>query len=1470
MAMASNIRSRKVIHFLKPIWLTWFSSALVAGLLSAGAQGQIAAGFSLSSSSRAVAIEVGGTDEGSPIEIDETCLNSFSGKVSYAASGLPEGVTATFAAQTPQTEALTLKVAATALGGSYPITITGTSGSLASTTSVTLTIPKPGFSISSSPSTLAMLVGGAKTTTTIGILGQNGFSSGVALTATGIPAGVTAEFSPISPSSKSTLTFTPSASAAPGSHTVTVTGTSGSTKSSTTVVLSIPTPSFSLLTSASTLSLRAGTAATSTISVANPVGLSDSNVSLAISGLPKGMTASFHNSTASAGNPSTLTLAATSSLAVAAGTYTATVTGTSGAVKESATIALAVSDGSFSLSASPNAFTVLAGQPGWSSSIDLTVDEQAGFSGKVGLVVSGLPAGVTSALANLNSSTTRLMFKVASTATAGTYPIKITGTSGSVTSSTTIALTIPTPNFTISSTASNLTLLVGGSAQTSTIEVANQNGFASNVDLLTSGVPAGVTATFSWTSTTSTSVLTFKAASTTSPGTYAVTVSGKSGALVRTTALVLTIPQPTFTMTSSAGSLELIVGSSVSTKITVTGANGSSSNVSLKATGLPAGVTAMFSPPATSSVSELTLLAAANTIAGTYPVTVTGTSGSISHTSTIAVLIPSPGFSLSPSPSSLSVLAGGSGASSTISVAATNGFSGAVALTVSGLPAQASAIVSRASGGGASSVLFAAASGVAPGTYELTVTGTSGTLSATTAVALTVPRPLSISVTQPTYGFNVLPGSVRRIYATVSNGATNGVNWSGSGGATLSASSGPWVDVIAPATGSSCSINGTVGSYSITSANRFTLTAESQENPGKTATITVNVCNPGVELSVVPFYTTSYAGQTSDVQAFVWGSVNHNVTWAITAQPSGGDGVLTDANNQDTAFSAAVAGRYTLTATSVADGSKTNTATIYVTGNSMPYDVTQSQTMPVDCTVDPGMTGRVYNVGPSQTYTTIQSVPWPKLAAGSTVRIFNEDTTGSNPTTYHEYFQVSTHATRTQPVRVCGVPDSRGNLPVIDASNSTGRSDVSVDSAGFASVGIGIPGWAGNYTGNWTGSQYLIVEGLKIQNAKPPYVFTTPAGAAGTAWIAAAACVRLFASTDVVVRGLDAFNCGNGFFSDFNANEGFAAVANTLYEGNHLHGNGVSGSDSEHQLYIQGWNEVVQFNVVNDYQSGAGGSNFKGRGFPEIVRYNSFGDGAARQLDMVDNQDAQPYTTFEGYLSGTASSYLSRNSRDQYTADLLAAAVEAHHADYAYGNTFVNSTSGDPIHYVTDHGSLEDDRIGTLWFYSNSFFEPVCDGCPNSRWYLFDTSGGGGDDFPEIEWPQVQALNNALWLDAPTQPIFYWNREQNQFTTFGENVINTNWGTGDMSGGDRTGWASAVSPLAFQGAGNSADTAGASNLIGVSTEQFNVTTFLPNAALINAGTPLPAAAPKLPVRFQYGPSAVEVVRDHPLTVGAMD
>jgi len=1320
-----------------------------------------------------------------------------------------------------------------------------------------------GFSLSPSVTSFTLLDGGSSASSTINVVDQNGFSGSVNFSVSGVPGGVNASFNSPSSPWKSTLTFTPTGAAVPGNYTVTVTGTSGNLTSTAAISVNIPVPSFTLSASAKALTiLVGGSSGSSVISVVNPVGLSNGNVNLAVSGGPAGVTTQLNWPVASATSPITLTV--TASASAVAGTYPITIRGTSGTTASTTTIVVTIPAPSFSLTSSASSITLTVGQNGWNLPIDISVTNTVGLANKPVLTVSGLPGGVTSSFTTVNASTLALTFNVSVSAVAGTYPLKVSGTSGIATSSTTVVLTIPQPSFSLSPTVNSFKILPGGGSASSLINIVDQNGFTGSVSFAVSGVPSGVNATFSYPSSLWKSTLTITPTSAAVPGNYTLNVIGTSGTITSTASIALAIPAPSFSISSSPSTVNLVLGTTASSAIDIMGLNGSGSSVALTVTGLPTGVTAGFSPAVTSNTSSVTFAASSAAVPGTYPLTIVGTSGSVS-TATIQLTIPAPVLSISAAIGSLTALPGGSGASTTINISGVSGSSAAVALTATGVPSNVSAQFSSAAGSSVRTLTLLAGISAAPGTYTVAVTGVEGTQTSTTNVSLTIPGPLSIAITQPEFGFNVIPGSVRRIYATVSNGKTNGVNWTVTGGAKLSAAVGNWVDVTAPATGTSCSIQGTEN-YTVSSATRFTLTAQSQESPSQTASITVNVCNPAVQVTVVPFYTTLYSGQNADVQAFVWGSVNHDVTWAITAEPNGADGVLMDSVNQDTVFSATVAGRYTLTATSVADGSKTNAATIYVTGHSMPYDVTPSETMPVDCTVDPALTGKTYDVGPSQAYKTIQSVPWASLTAGSTVRIHNEDASGGSPTTYHEYFLLTGQGTRTQPIRVCGVPDSRGNLPVIDASNATGSSSFPANLVGYGAVTVGKGGWAGVYTGTWTGPQDLIVEGLKVQNARPPATLTSPSGVAGTAWAHGAACVRLFQNVDTVVRGIDANGCSNGIFSDFNANNGYAVVANTLYEGNHVHGNGEAGSYSYHQLYIQGWNEVAQFNIVDQYLSGAAGSNFKGRGFPEIIRYNHFGDGAARELDLVDNQDAATYSAFEGYLGGPHP-LPSVYPKDAYTADLLAAAVEAHHADYVYGNTFVNTTAVYPIHYFSDMGTPDDNRLGTLWFYNNSFYEPI-----NSfwSWKMFDTSGGGAGDDAAIEWPHIQVLNNAIWMDSQARPYFYWNKETNQFTTFGKNVINSSWGTDNMAGGDGTGWATLTSKFAFQGAGNSADATDTSSLIGVTTEPFDTTTFEPNPALVGVGTTMPVGAPKLPVRFQYGPSAVQTVRVQPLTVGAME
>src|SRR5712675_417895 len=104
--------------------------------------------------------------------------------------------------------------------------------------------PTPDYTIGASPSSLTITQGG-NGTSTITITSLNGFNSATTLSASGLPSGVTAAFSPnpVTPpansSASSTLTLTASATATTGNATVTVTGTSGSLTHSTTIALTV-------------------------------------------------------------------------------------------------------------------------------------------------------------------------------------------------------------------------------------------------------------------------------------------------------------------------------------------------------------------------------------------------------------------------------------------------------------------------------------------------------------------------------------------------------------------------------------------------------------------------------------------------------------------------------------------------------------------------------------------------------------------------------------------------------------------------------------------------------------------------------------------------------------------------------------------------------------------------------------------------------------------------------------------------------------------------------------------------------------------------------------------------------------------------------------------------------------------------------------------------------------------------------
>jgi len=105
------------------------------------------------------------------------------------------------------------------------------------------------------------------------------------------------------------------------------------------------------------------------------------------------------------------------------------------------------------------------------------------------------------------------------------------------------------------------------------------------------------------------------------------------------------VPVPTFTISDSPNSLTIAQGASGTSTVTIASQHGFNSSTSLSIAGLPAGVTASFSPsfvtPSSngSATTTLTLTAGATATAGTVTVTVTGVSGSLSQSATIALTV---------------------------------------------------------------------------------------------------------------------------------------------------------------------------------------------------------------------------------------------------------------------------------------------------------------------------------------------------------------------------------------------------------------------------------------------------------------------------------------------------------------------------------------------------------------------------------------------------------------------------------------------------------------------------------------------------------------------------------------------------------------------------------------------------------------------------------------------------------------
>jgi hypothetical protein len=302
------------------------------------------------------------------------------------------------------------------------------------------------------------------------------------------------------------------------------------------------------------------------------------------------------------------------------------------------------------------------------------------------------------------------------------------------------------PTLTLS--PSSIKLTAGGSGQQASL-LLTAPGSTAGATATVSGLPTGVSispSTLSLTPGTALPVTLTAAASaatTTAMLSFGTTIGGQAASTQGS--LSVQAAAADFSLSVTPTSLSLPSNGTASTvSVLATAVDGFSGSVSVAISDLPSGVTAKPSSltltPGTAATLSLT--AAAGTAVESGTVTLTGTSGALTHSATLAISVVAPqaDFSLAVAPQTLSLTIGAAGQPVQLSATALDGFSGTPSVTLSGLPAgvTASPATLMLTPGTPQSVTLTAGNNAQAGTANVVFTGTSGTLNHTATLALTV------------------------------------------------------------------------------------------------------------------------------------------------------------------------------------------------------------------------------------------------------------------------------------------------------------------------------------------------------------------------------------------------------------------------------------------------------------------------------------------------------------------------------------------------------------------------------------------------------------------------------------------------------------------------------------------------------------------------------------------------------------
>ena len=355
-----------------------------------------------------------------------------------------------------------------------------------------------------------------------------------------------------------------------------------------------------------------------------------------------------------------------------------------------------------------------------------------------------------------------------------------------------------------------------------------------------------------------------------------------------------------------------------------------------------------------------------------------------------------------------------------------------------------------------------------------------------------------------------------------------------------------------------------------------------------------------------------------------------------------------------------------------------------------------------------------YHVGPGQTYTDPNEVPWESIEAGDTVWIHHRE----EP--YRSKWVIAASGTAEEPVTVRGVPGPNGELPIIDGENATTRLTLNYWNENRSVIKVG-----GSSNPPDVRPSHIVIEYLDIRGAHPDSTFTDDSGQVQT-YAASAASIHVQRGDTVSIRGCILRGSGNGLFIGSYAEESTERV---LIEGCFIHSNGIVGSFFEHNTYTEAVDIVYRGNRFGALREGALGNNLKDRSAGLVVAYNWIEDGN-RQLDLVEAYN-RPLI----------------NGDPRYAETLV------------YGNVLIESDgegNSQIIHYGGDNGNTTTYRKGTLFLHHNTIYSTRAG---NTTLVRLSTEDEAAD-----------ARNNIVHVTAPGNRLAMLNGE-------GTITLTRNWFT---------------------------------------------------------------------------------------------